>query len=379
MVLVLSSENVIQYLEERSLCSPSQQLGSSVTPNEYRNFNLIVNLANAEHYLVKQERFDSDGNLSGCLNSEWILQQFLNNFAELNPIRASIAPIIYFDPENSILVVEYLPEYISLDKFYLRLNNYPSEIAGSLGANLAQIHRLTYQRKEYSNFLANYIDSVAETPQLMAGLAMVTPEIFAYISSGGIKFFKLYQRFPSLHQAVVDLDRSYQATCLTHNDPRFSNYLIEDRDYVGKSQIKLIDWEFIRWGDPAHDLGILVSKYLELWLDSLPIDSDTELNLALSLAGCPLAKIQPSLIAVLQNYLAAFPEITLARPDFVHRVIQFAGLSLIHSLQVRVERHQPFGNRDICTLQVAKNLLCHPERSIHTIFGLNRQADISDR
>ena len=379
MVLVLSSENVIQYLEERSLCSPSQQLGSSVTPDEYRNFNLIVNLANAEHYLVKQERFDGDGNLSGCLNSEWILQRLLNNFVELNPVRASIAPIIDFDPENSILVVEYLPEYISLDKFYLRFNNYPSEIAGSLGANLAQIHRLTYQKEEYLGFLANYIDGVAETPPFMAGLAMVTPKIFACICSGGMQFFKLYQRFPRLHQAVVDLDRSYQATCLTHNDPRFSNYLIEEEGSLGKPKIKLIDWEFIQWGDPAYDLGILVSKYLELWLDSLPIDRDTELSLSLSLASCPLAKIQPSLIAVLQNYLAAFPEVTSVRSDFIYRVIQFAGLSLIKHLQIRVERHQPFGNRDICTLQVAKNLLCHPERSIDTIFGLNREADLSDR
>ena len=378
MVLVLSSENVVRYLEERSLCSPSQQLRFSVTPDEYRNFNLIVNFANAEHYLVKQERFDGDGNLSGCLNSEWILQQLLNNFAELNPIRASIAPIIDFDPENSILVVEYLPEYISLDEFYFRLNSYPSEIAGSLGTNLAQIHRLTYQKKEYLNFLANRIDGIAVTPPFMAGLAMVTPEIFAYICSGGMQFFKLYQRFPSLHQAVADLYDSYQATCLTHNDPRFSNYLIEDRSIA--TQIKLIDWEFIQWGDPAYDLGILISKYLELWLDSLPIDRDTELNLALSLAGCPLAKIQPSLIAVLQNYLSAFPEIASVRSDFVHRVIQFAGLSLIKHLQVRVERHQPFGNRDICTLQVAKNLLCHPGRSIHTIFGLNCEAEnISDR
>lgn len=374
MVFALSSENVVQYLQERSLCASNQQLASPVKSEEYRNFNLIVSFTNAEYYLVKQERFDSEGNLSGCLRTEWSLQEFLNSFPELNALQTIIAPIIHFDSENSILVVKYLPEYVSLDRFYARLNNYPPEIAGLLGANLGEVHSLTWQKREYLNFLTRNHSHIDGKPDFIAGLALVSPEIFAHICSNGIKFFQLYQRFPSLHQAVVELYDNYQATCLTHNDLRFSNYLIENKDLTSNPQIKLIDWEFWQWGDPAYDLGILLSKYLKLWLDSLLIDSDTDLNLSLSLAGCPLANIQPSLIAILQNYLAVFPKITSARPDFVHRVIQFAGLSLIKWLQLKVERHQPFTNQDICSLQVAKNLLCHPDRSIHSIFGMNHEA-----
>ena len=369
MVFVLSSENVVRYLQQRSLCSPDQQLAFPIKPDEYRNFNLIVSFTNNQHYLVKQERFDGDDNTSGTLKYEWILQQFLANFPQLNSIQALIAPVINFEPESSILVVKYLPEYISLDRYYHRLGDYPPGIAATLGINLAQIHRLTFQQQKYLDFLRSSSSHFSSIPNFTAGLTKINPEIFAHIGSNGIKFFKLYQRFPRLHQAVVQLQNSYQSTCLTHNDPKFSNYLIEDK-LTSSPKIKLIDWEFMDWGDPAYDLGILISKYLELWLNSLPINSDTDLSLSLSLAACPLEKVQPSLIDLLQNYLITFPTIKSTRPDFVHRVLQFAGLALIKQLQHRVECHLPFGNRDVCTLQVAKSLLCNPEKSIQTIFGV---------
>jgi hypothetical protein len=379
MTLILSSENVISYLEQRlgiahasrSLFSPDQEAVASIRLEEYRNFNLIVSLTNNKHYLVKQERFDGTGKATGCLQYEWILQQLVNNFPQLTPIQALIAPVIDFDAENSILVVEYLPEYVSLNKFYNRFNDYPPNIAALVASNLAQIHRLTFNNQQYLDFLTqcdrNY--DYQATPNFLRGLATIGPGVFGNICSGGIKFFQLYQRFPSLHQAVAELYENHQGVCLTHNDPRLSNFLIQDRDLAIKPQIKLIDWEFIAWGDPAFDLGVLISKYLDLWLSSLFVSSDVDLNLALNLATCPLSKIQPSLTAILQNYLATFPEITKVRPDFVHRVIQFAGLSLIKHLQHQIEHHQPFGNDGICTLQVAKSLLCYPEQAISKIFG----------
>lgn len=381
MKFVLSSENVVRYLQasyskwqnnDHQSYFFDPQLVTSVTPIEYRNFNLIVNLANENCYLVKQERFNGNGKTSTTLKYEWVLQQYINSFPQLKIIQNAIAPIVYFDPENSILIVKYLPEYISLNKFYRRINHYPPEIAAVVGSNLAQIHRLTFRQSKYQDFLAQYSSkSINSKPSnFMGGLDKIGTKIFARICSDGLEFFKLYQRFPSFHQAVVELYENYQATCLTHNDLRLTNYLIKERNLSYKPEIKLIDWEFMSWGDPAGDLGTLIAKYLELWLDSLFVNSDSDLSLSLSLATCPLEKIQPSLTTILKNYLTAFPEITSHRPDFTYRTIQFAGLSILKQLQYRVECHFPFTNNDICSLQVAKSLLCSPERSLASIFGL---------
>ncbi|MGH2413466.1 MAG: phosphotransferase family protein, partial [Microcystaceae cyanobacterium] len=35
--------------------------------------------------------------------------------------------------------------------------------------------------------------------------------------------------------------------------------------------VRLIDWERSAWGDPAFDLGTLITSYLQIWLSSLVI------------------------------------------------------------------------------------------------------------
>ncbi|MGF1591005.1 MAG: phosphotransferase [Pleurocapsa sp.] len=373
MAFILSSENVLAYLTLKGICQPEQQLIEVVESDQYKNFNLIVNVTENDHYLVKQERLTDKDNLTfGNLNYELALHQLIKNFPELEPIQTSTSQVVKFDPENSIIVIRYLPDHLSLAEFYERKQEYPPQIASLLGNNLAQLHRLTLEQTKYREFLIQQTgqNDFGNAPLSLRGLARVGPGIFGNICSNGIDFFKLYQRFPSLHQAVSELHGSYQSVCLTHCDLNFSNYLIENQDDISAgSQIKLIDWEFLNWGDPAFDLGILVAKYLKLWLNSLFVDSDTELNLALSLALCPLEKVQPSLSALLKGYLAEFPEVLAAIPNFLTRVIQFAGLDLIKSIQHKIEHHRAFNNRDICSLQVAKSLLCQPEESMATIFS----------
>lgn len=369
MSLILSSENVFPYLKQQGVCPLDSQLAQPVIAEEYKNFNLIVKFSDGANYLVKQERFNGKGEATGCLKYEWLINLLWENFTELNPIQKSVSQAVHFDDENKILVLNYFPEYLSLSDFYQENNDYPLAIAKALGTNLGQIHRLTFAQSKYQEFLAQHRSkrSAGETPNFLQGLERVGPGVFGNICPDSIEFFKLYQKFPSLHQAVVKLHQDYQAVCITHNDLRFSNYLI---DNLGNSQsLKLIDWEFFDWGDPALDLGTAIAKYLELWLDSLYIYSDTDFSVALSLATCPLEKIQPSLKAVIQSYLSEFPQILTIRPDYIEQSTQFAGLSLIKHLQQNAEYHQPFDNRAICTLQVAKSLLCYPEQSLITVFG----------
>jgi hypothetical protein len=133
----------------------------------------------------------------------------------------------------------------------------------------------------------------------------------------------------------------------------------------------VIDWERASWGDPAFDLGMLISSYLQLWLNSLVISRTLSIETSLKLATIPLEKIQPSLKSLIQNYLEIFPEILEIRPDFIERVIQFAGLGLIQQIQAMIQYHKVFGNLGIAMLQVAKTLLCRPQASITTVFGAN--------
>jgi hypothetical protein len=101
----------------------------------------------------------------------------------------------------------------------------------------------------------------------------------------------------------------------------------------------------------------------------LVVSKTIALEESLSLAMIPLEQLQPSLAALATAYFQKFPQILANCPTFLHRVIQFTGLALIYQIQANIQYQKTFGNAGICTLQVAKSLLCRPEQFLATVFG----------
>ena len=226
-------------------------------------------------------------------------------------------------------------------------------------------------------FRSKSIDSPIDSSKTYAdgiirSLSRITPDIYAMMPQECLQFFKLYQRFPSLSESIADLHHTIAPSCLVHNDLKLNNILLDLQWQQPESQlIKLIDWERVGWGDPAFDLGCLLGSYLEIWLDGMAISNSLSINESLQLATTPLELLQPSLAALMEVYLSGFPEITIARPDYLNRVIQFTGLSLIQRIKITIDGHRVFGNRGILMLQVAKQLLCAPQAARNTLFGTN--------
>jgi hypothetical protein len=89
----------------------------------------------------------------------------------------------------------------------------------------------------------------------------------------------------------------------------------------------------------------------------------------LQLAIVPLSSLQPVLFALFDSYRQTFRAIFANQPDFLARVLQYAGLALIRRIEVIIDDDRIFDNRGIAMLQVAKQLLCSPTAFITTIFG----------
>ncbi|MCG6137448.1 MAG: aminoglycoside phosphotransferase family protein [Nostoc sp. LLA-1] len=376
MLLPLSSHNVIQYLQEVGVCS-----STDAATNEYEllessqnNLNLLVKLADNRQLLVKQKlNIENNGTPHEFFN-EWLFQQLLQQFPVLGNISAIAPLILHFDEENSILVRNYLSEYLDLSGVYRHNDEFPPEIATVIGSTLAGLHRATFQHQEYRNFMATapqgqFRYSFYNPAQ---GVDSISPEIFGTVPTEALKFYVLYQRYESLESAIADLAYEWQPCCLTHNDLKLDNILIHSRwQQLDNCLVRLIDWEACAWGDPAFDLGTLLASYLEIWLSSLVVDPSIELEESLHLAMTPLEVLQPSLLALIRAYVNAFPMILEYRSDFLVRVIQFTGLALIHQIQATINHRKFFGNGEICKLQVAKNLLTIPEQSVLSIFGIS--------
>jgi thiamine kinase-like enzyme len=377
---LLSSQNVFGYLISQGLCTQKEQSLSKIELKPAKNFNLLISLPDGRKLLVKQEPHKLEGKTAGEFLKEWRVHEFLRRFPELSHIRPYFSEAIYFDPENSIMVFNYLTNYRDLLDFYNikeNLNSFPIKIATAVGATLASIHRVSIDCQSYRDFFKDTINQ--GLPNLGRGMDRITPEVFGKLPADGLKFLALYQRYDSLGQAIANLSNAFTPCCLTHNDLKLNNILLSlnweesviNESFSGKNIIRLIDWERGAWGDPANDLGTLIASYLQIWLYSIITSKSILIQESLRLATTPLHLVQPSIKEVMTTYLTNFPEILEHRPDFLQQVVQFCGLALIRAIQAQLQHDKTFGNLGICMLQVAKSLLCSPEASTKTIFGVN--------
>lgn len=374
MILKLSNKNVFDYLLERNLCNSQELEKVQTEPIVAKNFNLLVTLSYGRKLLIKQERADRGGNTAGEFLGEWRIQEFIQQFSELNYLSDYLPKVQYFDRENSILVFNYLDDYRDLMDFYIKEKLFSSQVASAIAKIIAKIHRDTYKCKEYQQFFSQKTAHLSSqnVSNIIQGLESIGPEIFGIVPTDGLKFFALYQRYESLGQAMKQLAETYTSCCLIHNDLKLNNILLQNswqQTIDDDKTIRLIDWERSVWGDPALDLGMLVGGYLQIWLNSLVISKSLRIEESLRLATVPLELLQPSLSALIQAYLNTFPQILEDRPDFIQKVMQFSGFALIGQIQAVIQYQKTFSNTGIAMLQVAKSLLCRPEPSIFTVFG----------
>jgi Phosphotransferase enzyme family len=374
MDLLLSSHNVIQYLQESGLCSTEDGADAdSELPHSYNNRNFLVTLAGKNQLLVKQKSYlESDGIIHDFFN-EWLLYQLLNNFPVLGNIPAIASSLVHFDEANSILVHSYLSEYEELGYLYQKNSYFPTAIATAIGSSLAALHRVTYNQREYRNFMSSApgggIRYQLHNPA--QGIGIITPEIFAKVPKTALEFYSRNQRYENLEAAIADLAYEWNPNCLTHNDLQLENILIHSRwQQLDNPVVRFIDWEACTWGDAAFDLGTLIASYLRVWLNSLVVDSTLGLEESLNLAMIPVSCLQPSILALTRGYVDAFPQILEYHQDFVSRVVQFAGLALINHLEARIKYQKHFEISGISMLEVARNLIIMPQQSALTVFGV---------
>ena len=382
MTFRLNTQNVFDYLHNTDLWNEPELPTGHVELKPAKNFNLLVSLNTGKKFLVKQERYAPDGKAAGEFFNEWHIRQFYQTFPEFAAVQPAASSLVHFDAEHAIAIFEYLDDYRDLGDFYAKENHYPEQISTAIGQTIASLHKATFRQAEYQSFLTKEAATSSTRKPYLQNLERPTPDIFGALPGDGIRFFVLYQRFASLSRAIAAANAQVTPCCLIHNDLKLNNILLHPERLRSSSTasadsaelpdlIRLIDWEQAGWGDPAFDLGSVMASYLQLWLGSLIVSQDMAIEESLKLAMTPLELLQPSLQALVKAYFDEFPEILAQRPDFLTLTLKLAGIVLILQIQSVLLHQKKFGNNQICTLQVAKSLLCQPELAIPTLFGTN--------
>ncbi len=143
----------------------------------------------------------------------------------------------------------------------------------------------------------------------------------------------------------------------------FCNKLKPDEQKSQHNPIKLINWEACSWGDPACDLGKAMTGYFIFWLNSMITHRTIDIKKSIQLATIPLEIVRPSIGAMTKSYISIYPEILDNYPEFIKRVVQFAGLGLIYHLLAEFQLQPEIGvNHQEIYFYIATQLLCYPEK-----------------
>ncbi|NEP99593.1 hypothetical protein, partial [Moorena sp. SIO3F7] len=381
----LSSNNLFSYLITSKLLQQQELVFAKIYPQcstaGRDNFiSLTVNIPKLGQIFVKQLHHSAEV-IKNKIKNELLFYEFLASCSNLIDLSSLLLELLYFDKINSIVIYQCPENYLNLESHYIENKGFSTKISELMGNTLANLHRETLNSQECYHFMNQTIEGELcyQFPYPDYLLDRLYPEAWLQeIHFQGNGFIATYQGSKTLIMAVKELVTNHHHRCITHNNLQFNNIYIsqywldnlEQAHNFNKSIIRLSNWEKCSWGDPAFDLGTVIAGYLLLWLESIIIHPDIKLEQSLHLALVPLESLQPSLVVFIRSYLGKYPEIIQEVPDLLRRVVQFTGLALIYKVIAIIQSFYGFDARCHAILKVARKLLCSPETSFRSVFGI---------
>lgn len=267
-------------------------------------------------------------------------------------------PTVYaFDPAAGLLALEWISHGETLHYFHRHSQTYPPAVAGQVGQALGYLHRLS--REGRSQFAL--ADTFRDDSDLLECFLRMRPDFYARLSSAGVDLFSSVQADEAAIsglQALYMQQLKESENALLHGDLRQANLLRTQRPSKSISHVVFLDWELSFWGDPARDLGSLLSDYVLGWLAP---EHRSEV----------LAR--PTLEAFAQELLSAYA--SAREPGFVldshfqERIVRWIATALLISVYGISHYEQILDARALSVAQRARNMLGAPQEWPLALWG----------
>ena len=267
-------------------------------------------------------------------------------------------PHVYaFDPAHGLLALEWIAHGETLHHFHRRSGDYPHALAGQVGHALGFLHRMSREgRSHYA-----LADAFRDESDLLECFLRMRPDFYARLSTAGIDFFAQVQADGAAMTGLQSLSTQQlreSENALLHGDLRQANLLRVTRPGRGPASIVFLDWELSFWGDPARDLGSLLSDYVLGWL--APEHRSEVL-------ARPL--LETFAHELLMGYAAAREPGFVADADFQDRVVRWIGTALLISVYGITHYEQVLDTRAVGVAKHALEMLGSPQEWPKVLWG----------
>lgn len=362
---MLAAHEVASYLVGRRLVEAEAVVDGGFACRELARRHRIFSVTcdRAPGFLLKQAYLPER---AAALEREAALYERLSGAMAGGALAAAIPRCYGYDRDRGVLVLELVAGGLTLREYHVRGGHFSRLLAARLGRALAAVHGLVADPEDGGQRAA----AAARPPW---ALAAHEPELgfVRDFSEAAVQVVRMLQGSDELCALLEELRREWRASALVHNDVRWDNCVVSPPPGSRRTtRLRLVDWELAEWGDPRWDLGCALAEYLAFWLLSMPVSGDLPPEGWADLARHPIETMQPAIRSLWRANEEARPVPAEARGPRRIRATRYAAARLI---QIAIEQAQLSARPTafaVLALQLALNVLRHPERAAAQLLGL---------
>jgi phosphoserine phosphatase len=336
---------------ERRLTEWGLALEEGGHPPASKNRTLLCRHASGKRVLVKI----ADGHGTFGVIREGDILERLTPLVDEPECPLQIPTVFSFDRLLGLLAVEWLAPSETLFRYHRRTGRYGEGLARQVGRAMAHLHRMS--RAVPERFGSR--DAFRDEADLLECFLRLRPDFFARLSAAGIDFFGRIQRDVAATRALekaFEAQRRVEGSVLLHGDMRQAN-LLRVQGERG-TRLVVLDWELAFWGDPARDLGSLISDYALGLL--APEHPEERLD---------VESLQSVVRALLAGYRQGREPGFAIDAEFLRRVVWWVGVALLIYVFGITHYEGAFNPRSVQLTDQALSMLSAPGRWTKRLLG----------
>ncbi len=260
MIMEPIARNMIQKLCDMNLISHSQVVdGSNIfMMGRQRNRFYIFKQLHQPSYFIKQAH-DEEPGAKESLMLEGLFYKLVTEQKELAALAHLLPKCFHFDATTVSLFMELIKDAEDAGTHFHRTGYIEPSIAAAIGAATATCHSVPVAALDSIQHLfdnkPHWIFRLQETPSPLHSLRQRSGASAALIDH--------ILATPSFLSLLSGLYDEWQFDTLIHGDHKWGNFLLINHPTdTAKNPIKFIDWEHVRMGDPAWDVGCGLAGFM---------------------------------------------------------------------------------------------------------------------
>ena len=266
---------------------------------------------------------------------------------------------------DDVLVLRAEEGTVHLWDHHELLHAFPAAVGTSLGRSLAALHHGTRDLEG---------DARLDGPPAILSIHDPRVEDLRTLSAASHELIREVQGHHSLPERLEALSAGWVPGCLVHDDVKWPNIVVTPARSGEGPELRLIDWEHLRRGDPAWDVGSALAAYVGFWADAVASgEAGTDVVTRADATWVAIESMKPAMAALWSAYVEGVGLDGAGRLALTRRSVGLCAARLVRSAFEEAEARDVMTLRMGLTLQIAANILDDPLAAADILLGLPLQ------